>query len=160
MTVKIVEKSPNDLINYELNNKIHNDKQIDLLANSIKEYWFNSPVIIDKNNIIIAWHWRVIASIKLWLSDIPCIIKEDLNEKQIKKYRLLDNKIAELAEDNKENIKLELEELQDLELDELYLDEIDLDDIDFDNIESNEDRSVSDKTKEVECPGCWEKFSI
>lgn len=160
MEIKIIQKNPKDLINYENNNKIHNQKQIDLLANSIKEYWFNSPVIIDKNNIIIAWHWRTEASIKLWLEKIPCIIKDDLTEAQIKKYRLLDNKIAELSEDNIEAIKLELDELNDMELNDLYLNTNDFDDIDFDNIEWNEDRENSDKTKEVECPHCWEKFSI
>lgn len=148
------------LIPYEFNNKIHNERQIDLLANSIKEFWFNQPIVIDKNNIIVAWHWRYEASKKLWLNKVPVIKAENLTEKQIKKYRLLDNKITELAEDNIENIKIELEELQDLELNELYIDLWEVDDIDFDNIESNEDRSVSDKTREVECPHCWEKFSI
>ena len=159
MKVDIININPKDLISYENNNKTHWEKQIDLLANSIKEYGFNSPVVIDKNNVIIAWHGRVLASQKLWLDNIPCIVKDNLTEIQIKKYRLLDNKIAELAEDNTDAIRLELEELQDLELDELYL-EIDLDDIDFDSIEWNEDREVSDKTKEVECPHCWEKFNI
>ena len=118
--LNIIEKNPKDLIGYENNNKIHNEKQIDLLANSIKEYWFNTPVIIDSNNIIIAWHWRVEAAKKLWLKEIPVVIKDNLTEKQIKKYRLLDNKIAELAEDNMEAIKFELDELEDMELNELY----------------------------------------
>jgi ParB-like chromosome segregation protein Spo0J len=83
---------------------------------------------------------------------VDVIVKDKLSDKQIRKYRLLDNKIAELAEDNMEAIKFELEELEDLELDELY--QTDLEDIDFDNIDSNEDREVSDKTKEVECPSC------
>ena len=128
-----------DLIFYEYNNKIHNEKQIDLLANSIKEYWFNSYVVIDKNNIIIAWHWRVLAGKKLGLKEVPCIIKDDLTEKQIKKYRLLDNKIAELAEDNVENIKFELEELEDVELNELY-------DLDL-NIEDNRE-DIEDEVPE------------
>lgn len=127
---KIINISIDKLIGYELNNKTHNEKQINLLCNSIKEYWFNTPIIIDKDNIIIAGHWRLEASKKLWLKDVPCIIKDDLTEIQVKKYRLLDNKIAELAEDNEENIKLELQEINDFELAELYWIDLDIDQVD------------------------------
>lgn len=157
-SIEIVNKNPNDLINYEKNNKIHNTKQIDLLANSIQEYWMNSPIVIDSNNIIIAWHGRLEACKKLWLETVPTIQKDNLTPAQVKKYRLLDNKIAELAEDNIENIKFELEELDDIELNELYATKIE--DIDFDDINWNEDREVSDKTKNVECPECQHNFSI
>jgi len=116
----ITLKKTDELLNYEFNNKIHNEKQINLLANSIKEFWFNSPVVIDKNNLIIAGHWRVQALKKLWIKEVPCVVKDDLTEVQIKKYRLLDNKIAELADDDLENIKFELDEIWDLELSELY----------------------------------------
>jgi len=156
----VVNKPVDELLNYKYNNKIHNEKQISLLMESIKEYGFNSPVIIDINNTLIAWHWRVEAAKKLWLNEIPVIVKNNLTNKQIKKYRLLDNKIAELATNNIEAIQFELEELQDLEMDELFINITETEDIDFDNIESNEDRSSSDRTREVECPHCWDKFSI
>ena len=71
---------------------------------------------------------------------------------------MLDNKLAELAEDNIENIKLELEELQDMELNELY--NIDIEDIDFDDIKSNEDRELNNKLQKVRCPECWHNFEI
>lgn len=115
-----------DLISYEFNNKNHPERQINLLINSIKEFWFNTPLIIDKDKVIIAWHGRCEAAKKLWLEKVPCIIKDDLTDLQIKKYRLLDNKIAELAEDNKENIKIELQELENMELNDLYNLKIDL----------------------------------
>lgn len=154
---KIIETSVESIIGYNLNNKIHNDKQIDLLANSIKEYWFNYPIIIDKTNIIIAGHWRLEAAKKLWMKKVPCIVKDNLTDLQIKKYRLLDNKIAELSEDNIINIELELTELDDEELSGLY--DFSLE-VDIDDIEWNQDRGVSDKTREVECPNCEKKFSI
>lgn len=50
---------------YKQNNKIHNDKQIDLIAKSISEYGFNQPIVIDKNNEIIAGHGRLEAAKKL-----------------------------------------------------------------------------------------------
>lgn len=55
---------------YKQNNKIHNQKQIDLIAQSIKEYWFNQPIVIDKNNEIIAGHGRLEAAKLLWLKEV------------------------------------------------------------------------------------------
>lgn len=118
---KIIEKNIDDLIFYEFNNKIHSEKQIDLIANSIKEYWFLNPIIIDKNNIIVAWHWRLLWAKKLWLKLVPCIIADQLTEIQIKKYRILDNRLADLSEYNFENLKLELNEIDDVELKELFI---------------------------------------
>jgi len=141
------------LINYEFNNKIHNNKQIDLLSNSIKEYWFNNPIIVDKNNIIIAWHWRFEAAKKLWLKEVPIIRKENLTEKQIKKYRLLDNKIAELATDNIENIRLELEELQDIELNELY-------DLDITTLKEENKEKIEDDVPEIQENIIVEKWDV
>lgn len=149
--MEVILQNINTLINYEYNNKIHNQKQIDLLANSIKEYGMNTPIIIDKNNIIIAWHWRLEACKKLWLKEVPVIVKDNLTEKQIKKYRLLDNKIAELAEDNIENIKFELEELQDMELNELY-------DLDIEVIEDK--KEVEDNVPEIQENIIVEKWDI
>lgn len=161
----MIHKKPSELINYEYNNKIHNEKQIDLLANSIKEYGMNTPIVIDWSNIIIAWHGRLEACKKLWMDNIPVIIKDNLTDKQIKKYRLLDNKISELADDNIENIKLELDDLDDLELSDLY--DLEDPDIDFDDINSNEDRETSNedretskKEQEVCCPDCGKNFNV
>ena len=152
----IIEINIEKIIPYEFNNKNHWEKQINLIANSIKELWFRNPVILDKNNIIVAWHWRYEAGRKLWLKKVPCIIVSDLTEKQIKKYRLLDNKLAELSENNIDNIQIELDELQDIELSSLYW----LDDIDFDDIESNEDREKKDKVQNIVCPMCEHHFNI
>lgn len=156
--IKLVKKTLSDLKDYEKNNKIHPQLQKDILKSIIEEVWYDVPIIIDKFDVIVAGHCRKEVLTILWYEFVDVIIKDNLSEKQIKKYRLLDNKIAELAEDNIENIEFELNELQDLQLDELY--QWDLEDIDFDNIDSNEDRGVSDKTKEVECPSCAEKFNI
>ncbi len=118
--IKVEYRKVKDLFTYEFNNKNHTEKQINFLVNSITEFWFNTPIIVDKNNIIIAGHWRLEAAKKLWLEEVPVVEKNDLTPAQVKKYRLLDNKIAELAEDNEENIKMELLELQDPQLNELY----------------------------------------
>ena len=126
--MEIQQKSVDELINYEFNNKTHPDRQIDLLANSIKEFWWTSPICIDDTNTIIAGHGRLLAAKKLWLDTVPTVQVENLSESQIKKLRLLDNKIAELADDNFENIRIELDELQDEELNSVYAIDIDTED--------------------------------
>ena len=78
------------------------------------------PIVIDKHEVIVAWHCRKEALTLLWVIYVDVIVKDKLSEKQIREYRLLDNKIAELAEDHIENIKLELEELDIPRLNELY----------------------------------------
>ena len=65
--MEIIEVKVNDLIPYEFNNKEHDEEQINRIANSIKEFWFTQPIVIDKDNTVIIWHWRLLASKKLWL---------------------------------------------------------------------------------------------
>jgi len=115
---------------YEQNNKVHNKEQIKLLKETILEYWFTNPVLLSEKNECIWWHGRIQAMQELWKDTIPAVYINDLTPTQIRKLRLLDNKIAELAEDNLENIKLELEELDDIELNELY--DLDITEIDPD----------------------------
>lgn len=105
---------------YELNVKDHPKEQVELLAQSILEFGFNTPVIVDKNNVLIAGHGRVEAAKLAWLTSVPVIIKSDLTERQIKKYRLLDNRISEMAKDNLDNLRIELAAIGDIELSELF----------------------------------------
>lgn len=136
---------------YDKNNKDHPRQQIDLLKKMITEYGYDSPIIVNKDWIVIAGHWRLLALKELaeeWNKDyleVEVIKKDKLTKKQEQKYRLLDNKISELATSNPDNIKLELEELEDLELNELYP-EIDLKEIELD--EANED-TVPEPQKEA-----------
>ncbi len=129
------------LIPYEFNNKIHPEDQINKIANSIQECWFRSPILIDENNVILAGHGRLLGAKKLWLKEVPVIQFTDLTELQKKKYRILDNKLADLAEWNIENLKIELAEIDDADLTglfddlDLWLDEVlDVDDEKEDNI--------------------------
>ena len=112
---------PTDLIPYEKNNKIHDDEQVERIANSIKEFWFIQPLVIDQDNVVIIGHGRLLAAKKLWLKEVPVVKKEDLTEKQVKKLRIWDNKLNESPYDI-ENLKLELEDLWgDLSIWELHL---------------------------------------
>ena len=108
------------LIPYERNNKIHNAEQVKKIAKSIKELWFRSPIIVDENRVILAGHWRLAAAQKLKMKEVPVIQYTDLTEEQKKKYRLLDNRLSDLSEYDLDNLKLELQELNDERLNGLF----------------------------------------
>lgn len=91
--MKIEYLEPSKLIPYEFNNRRHDDQQIDRIANSIKEFGFTQPIVIDESNIILVGHGRWLAAQKLNLDKVPALIKSDLTETQKKAYRILDNKL-------------------------------------------------------------------
>lgn len=106
--IKIIEKSIDELVPYENNARI-NDKAVDVVANSIKEFGFKNPCIIDKNNVIVAGHTRVLACKKLGIDKVPCIVADDLTEEQIKAFRIADNSSAQIAEWDIDKLMKELE---------------------------------------------------
>lgn len=118
--MKIENVKAEKLIPYEFNNKIHDETQLNRIANSIREFWFLQPLVIDQNNIIIVWHWRFEASQKLWMKDLPCVRVENLTDEQIKKFRILDNKLNESAW-NEDNLKVEIQELKNFNIWELEI---------------------------------------
>lgn len=94
--MNIVMKYVSELQEYD-NNPRNNDDAINAVASSIKEFGFKVPIVITSDNVIIAGHTRLKASVSLGLKEVPCIVADDLNEAQIKAFRLTDNKTAELA---------------------------------------------------------------
>ena len=93
---------------YEKNPR-NNDNAVDAVAASISEFGFKVPIIIDKDNIIVAGHTRYKAAKKLGLKTVPCIKADDLTDEQVKAFRLADNKVSEQAEWNFELLNEELE---------------------------------------------------
>ena len=114
--MKIKELKTTDLIPYA-NNPRHNDAAVEAVANSIKEFGFKVPIVIDANNVVVAGHTRLKAAEKLGLDKVPCIVADDLTPEQIKAFRVADNKTAELAEWDFEKLESELAELSDLDVD-------------------------------------------
>lgn len=91
----IVYKSIKELKPYKKNAKKHSKEQVEQIANSIKEFGFTQPVLIDKNNCVVAGHGRILGAKKVGLKEVPTLCLDDLTEEQIKAYRLADNKLNE-----------------------------------------------------------------
>ena len=84
-----------DLVPYDKNTKKHDDVQINNVAESIKQYGFVQPIVIDKNNVVVIGHCRLLAAKKLKMQEVPCVCVEDLTEEQVKALRIVDNKSNE-----------------------------------------------------------------
>lgn len=108
--MNIVELKITELHEYERNPR-KNDRAVAAVAESIKQFGFKVPVVIDKNNVIVAGHTRIKAARRLKLKTVPCIIADDLTPEQVKQFRLADNKVSELAAWNPEMLAEELKEI-------------------------------------------------
>lgn len=95
---------------YAKNTKNHSEIQINNVAESIKQYGFVQPIVIDKNNVVIIGHCRLLAAKKLKMQEVPCVCVEDLTEAQVRKLRIIDNKTNESPWDF-DNLKFELEDI-------------------------------------------------
>lgn len=120
--MQIVEKKINDIKPYEKNPR-KNDNAVDAVANSISQFGFKNPIVIDGNNVIICGHTRYKAAKKLGLEVVPCVVADDLTEEQIKAYRLADNKVSELAEWDFNILGDELESIFDIDMTDFGFDE-------------------------------------
>jgi len=142
-----IEQIPTDkLIPYARNAKKHDAAQVSKLAGSIREFGFNNPVLIDKDNGIIAGHGRVMAAQKLELKDVPCIRLGHLTDTQRRAYILADNRLAEVGGGwDEEILKLELSDLGDLDFD---LDSIGFGSEDLADLDMEDEPETSDADAE------------
>ena len=111
----VIEKKLKDIKPYEKNPR-KNDSAVDAVANSIREFGFKVPVVIDKDGVIVCGHTRYKAAKKLGLEKVPCVVADDLTEEQIKAYRLADNKVSELAEWDIDLLGEELDGIFDIDM--------------------------------------------
>lgn len=108
--MEIVTKKVKSLKPYP-NNPRNNSKAVNAVAASIEEFGFKVPIIIDTDNVIVCGHTRLLAAKKLGLKEVPCIIADDLDEEQIRAFRLADNKVSELADWDFDLLNKEIGEL-------------------------------------------------
>lgn len=113
--MNILDLKLSDITPYE-NNPRNNDEAVEPVAESIKEFGFKVPIIIDKDNVIVAGHTRYKAAKKLKLNTVPCIRADDLTEEQIRAFRLADNKVSEIATWDMDLLELELDGISDIDM--------------------------------------------
>lgn len=112
----VVYMNPEEIKPYG-NNPRHNDGAVKAVAESIKSFGFNQPIVVDKNNVIIVGHTRWKAAKQLGLQEVPVLKADYLTDEQANAYRLADNKTGELAEWNFEKLEEELESFRSSEID-------------------------------------------
>jgi hypothetical protein len=104
----IAQRRVTELLPSAYNSRTHSDQQIVQIANSIKEFGFLVPVLIDQHDSIIAGHGRVLAAQKLEMETVPCIQVSHLTEVQKRAYIIADNKLTELGGWDQEILMQEL----------------------------------------------------
>lgn len=115
--MEIISKKIEELRPYE-NNPRNNDEAVEYVVNSIKEFGFKVPIVIDKNNTIVCGHTRYKACQQLGINEVPCIIASDLSKEQIKAFRLADNKVSEKSSWNGELLQLELDDIVNIDMEQ------------------------------------------
>ena len=154
--MEIVNIAVDKLVPYE-NNPRNNTEAIQYVANSIKEFGFKVPLVIDSDNVVICGHTRLLAAKQLGLKDVPCVIADDLTNEQIKAFRLADNKVGEIATWDLDKLQLELDFL-DYNMEEFgFISAMEEPDI-TDFLEDHESKLKKPKT--VVCPECGHAFTV
>lgn len=138
MELKVVYLPVNEIKTYEKNAKIHTEAQVRRIANSIKEFGFKQPIIVDKNNFVVAGHGRLLAAKEIGMSELPCIRADDLTDEQIKAFRLADNKVSESMWDDSL-----------LELELLNIVDLDMSNFGFGDDEEEEDEAEKEKVEKT-----------
>lgn len=89
------------------------DRAVDYVVNSIREFGFKVPIVVDRQNVIVCGHVRYKAAKKLKMESVPCIVADDLTEEQVNAFRLIDNKTQELSTWDFSKLIAELDDLTD-----------------------------------------------
>ena len=161
--MKVANRNLSELTPYAGNAKKHDSTQIANVAESIRQFGFVQPIVIDRNGVIVIGHCRALAAKKLGMKEVPCVCVEDLTPEQVNALRIVDNKSNESPWDF------------DILPDELV--KLDLSDFDFDFGIEDEEETVTSESKETngaveygtedfsdekfecECPRCGFKFN-
>lgn len=154
--MEIVNIAVDKLVPYE-NNPRNNTEAIQYVANSIKEFGFKVPLVIDSDNVVICGHTRLLAAKQLGLKDVPCVVADDLTDEQIKAFRLADNKVGEIATWDLNKLQLELDFLDCNMEDFGFIGAMEEPDI-TDFLEDHENKTKEPKT--FVCPECGHAFTV
>lgn len=151
--MKVVDKKLSEIVPYE-NNPRNNDAAVEKVANSIKEFGFQQPIVVDKDNVIIVGHTRYYAAQELGLDKVPVVVADNLTDEQARAYRLADNKTGEIAGWDYLALADELEAISNIDMSDFGFASLNDDETELD--EPPEDfkefgKEIGTKTK---CPKC------
>ena len=141
--LQVVARPIDELVLYGGNSKIHPESQLLLIERSMQEFGWTTPVLVDRDNVVVAGHARVEVAKRLGIKDVPTIKLDSLTPDQVRAYRIADNRLSELGLWDRAALGIELEELQSVDFDL----EVTGFDLDFVNALSVDDTAV---TKGVE----------
>lgn len=159
--MEIIMRKVSELAPYDKNPR-RNDDAVKYVAESIRQFGFKVPLVIDNDGVIIAGHTRWKAAKELGLKTVPCIIANDLTDEQVKAFRLADNKVSEKATWDFSLLNTELEDLLDFDMAAfgfILPDDITLDVNDDDFLQDTE-ITKEKQGKKVTCPHCGETFEV
>lgn len=160
MEIKIVKVS--DLIPYEKNPR-KNDKAVEYVANSIKEFGFKVPIVIDTSNVIVAGHTRFKAAKLLHINEVPCIVADDLTEEQVKAFRLADNKVSEQAKWDVSLLDIEIEGIGEIDMSNFGFEIKDIIEVETEEEEKENERMRTDNSynlMDFDADSCEGKYQI
>lgn len=155
--MNIKELSISQLHEYD-NNPRNNDRAVDAVAESIREFGFKVPIVIDGDNVIVCGHTRVKAAQKLGMETVPCIIADDLTPEQIKAFRLADNKTGELAGWDFAKLEEELAALDGFDMSAFGF--VQNEDVDIDSFFEDAGEKKEKEPKRIQCHHCGEWFEL
>ena len=158
--MKTVEMDIDKILPYG-NNPRNNENAVELVANSIREFGFRQPIVVDKDNVIIVGHTRWQAAQELGMKTVPVLIADDLTEDQVKAYRLADNKTAEASSWDFGALEAELGEI-DIDMTEFGFSETDIDMADINDLfEDAPEKERSEGTEHIiTCPYCGKEIAV
>lgn len=150
---------PTEEIKPYKNNPRLNEDAIPYVMNSIKEFGFKNPIILDKNNVIVAGHTRLESAKRLDMKEVPVIYADDLSEEQVKAFRLADNKVAEKSLWDYTKLDEELEDILDIDMSMFDFD-IDIQKTNLEDFFEDDDKEKEKEKKLIECPYCHKPIEL
>ena len=147
--MKIVNKNLADITPYAGNAKKHDSTQIANVAESIRQFGFVQPIVIDQNGVIVIGHCRALAAKKLGMKEVPCVCVDDLTPEQVNALRIVDNKSNESPWD----FDILPDELADIDLSDFSFDFGIEDDDELPDFEEEPSKNNS-KNDVCQCPKC------
>lgn len=158
----VIMRCVDTIIPYEDNPRL-NERAVNSVANSIKDFGFQVPIVVDADGVVICGHTRLIAAQKLGMTEVPVVVADDLTPEQVRIFRIADNKVGELAEWDKDKLAEEFMNLGnsiDFERYGFKAEEFRSEEELEQEFESSVNDSKEKNGKIMKCPNCGKEFEV